>query len=449
MKKKLLFLSIGLLTLGNVSAQNDPNEDKESGEETPYNRWTIEASAGQSKGMRPYSTGYYSSNPDNVLGSINFNSFSLGARYMLSPKFGVRLDGTFDKFENNTKTDSKPFEVNQLRFDLQGVVNASRLLNLEEVIGRFGLLGHFGVSYSRMTPKLDTGYDYDLESPPSNYDRTENNIGIVFGLTPQFRVIDRLAIFLDVSTVYNFRQHFAWDGHYSSQDENLQGQLLTAKLGLSYSFGSEKMHGDWGVIEDKRMEEIDQLDKRIGELETMMNDADKDGVPDYLDVENNSIAGVAVDTKGRMVDLNQNGIPDELEKFVNQSVQQGVTQSTGAAKSEVVKELINEGYIAVFFDFGSTKPTLASTENVAFILNYMRNNPSATADITGYADEIGNTDFNKSLSGKRAENIRDVLIKAGIDGSRLTIVPAGEDTSVDKNSDMARRLVRKATFHIK
>ncbi|RYG51275.1 MAG: OmpA family protein, partial [Chitinophagaceae bacterium] len=436
--------------IGSVSAQTDQDAKEITNEETPYNRWTIEAAAGQAKGMRPYSDGYYSSNPDNVLGSINFNSFSLGARYMISPKFGVKVDGNWEKFENNSKTDSKPFEVNQLRFNVQGVVNASRLLNLEEVIGRFGLLGHAGFSYSRMTPKLDTGNDPDLEFQPSNFDRTENNIGFILGITPQFRVASRFAIFLDISAVYNFRQHFAWDGHYSGSDENLQGQMLLGQLGVSYSFGSGvPMHGDWGVIEDKRMEEIADLDKRIGELETMMNDADKDGVPDYLDVENNSIAGVAVDTKGRMVDMNQNGVPDELEKFVNQSVQQGVTQTAGAAKAEVVKELINEGYIAVFFDFGSTKPTQASTENVAFILNYLRNNPSASADITGYADEIGNTEFNKTLSGNRASGVRDILIKSGIDASRLNIVPAGEDTSVDKNSEMARRLVRKTLFKIK
>lgn len=47
-----------------------------------------------------------------------------------------------------------------------------------------------------------------------------------------------------------------------------------------------------------------------------MNDTDKDGVPDYLDVENNSIAGVTVDTKGRMVDKNNNGVPDELENIL-------------------------------------------------------------------------------------------------------------------------------------
>lgn len=447
MKKQVLFLSLIAFGMGTVSAQNVVI-DKEESYETPFNRWTIEAGVGQSKGMRPYTTGYYSSNPDNILGSIRLNSYGAGVRYMLSPKFGLKFGGAFETFENNEKTDSRPFKVQQLRFDFQGVVNASRLMNLEEIIGRFGLLGHAGISYGRVTPKLDSGYD--PIGAVSNYNRTENNLGLIFGLTPQFRVLNRLAIYFDVSAIYNFRQHFAWDGHYAHTDENLQGMQLATQLGLSYSFGSgEPMHGDWGIIEDKQEEALADLDRRIGELETMMNDADKDGVPDYLDVENNSIAGVAVDSKGRMVDMNQNGIPDELEKYVNTTVKQSSDQTAEAAKTEVVKEMINEGYIAVFFDFGSKKPTQASTENIAFILNYMRNNPSASAEITGYADEIGNSEYNKTLSAQRAENVRDILIKSGVSASRLNIVPAGEDTSVDKNSEMARRLVRKATFKIK
>lgn len=448
MKKKLLFLSFGILVFGHLTAQTEEADAKEVSADETYNKWTVEAGIGPAKGMRPYTEGYYSSNPNSVLGTLNFNSYNLGVRYMISSRFGFKLDGSFDKFENNKKTDSKPFEVNQLRIQLQGVINASRLLSLEEHIGRFGLLAHGGFEYARITPKLETGVD--PVGGTSNADFTENNIGFVFGITPQFRVLDKLAIYLDVSTIYNVRQHFAWDGHYSEADNNLQGQMITGTVGLSYSIGNKsELHGDWGLIEDKRQEEIEELDKRIGELETMMNDSDKDGVPDYLDVENNSIPGVAVDTKGRMVDMNQNGVPDELEKYVNKSVKEGVTQGVTQSNSEVLKELINDGYIAVFFDFGSVKPTPASTQNVAFILNYMRNNPSATADITGYADEIGSSEFNKELSGRRAEYIRNTLIKAGIDGARLNIVPAGEDTSVDKNSDMARRLVRKAIFHIK
>ncbi len=446
MKQKLLLLTISLLALNSGHAQEDDKETVDQGVPTlSFNRWTIEASVGQSKGVRPYTEGYYTSNPTTVLGTIKPNYFNAGVRYMFTPSFGVKLDGSFDKFENNEDTDSQPFEVEQLRFGLQGVINGARLLRIQDQLGRFSFLIHAGLEYSRVTPKLETGVD--PIGGYSNFDRTENNIGIKIGVSPQFRLLDRLALVADISTVANFRQHFAWDGHLSEPDNNLTGQMLMASIGLSYSLGSENLHGDWAIVEDDRMEEIDELDKRIGELETMMNDSDKDGVPDYLDVENNSVAGVAVDSKGRMVDSNQNGVPDELEKYVDSSVQTMVEKSGN--NSDVVKKLINEGYIAVFFDFGSSRPTPASTQNVAFILNYMRNNPSSSADITGYADEIGSTEFNNALSARRAEFIRNTLIKAGIDGSRLNIVPKGEDASVDKDSEMARRLVRKVIFTIK
>jgi hypothetical protein len=35
--------------------------------------------------------------------------------------------------------------------------------------------------------------------------------------------------------ITNFRQHFAWDGHYSETQNNLAGKLLNASFGISYS----------------------------------------------------------------------------------------------------------------------------------------------------------------------------------------------------------------------
>ena len=71
-------------------------------------------------------------------------------------------------------------------------------------------------------------------------------------------------------------------------------------------------------------------------METQMNDSDKDGVPDYLDQENNSVAGVAVDTKGRMVDKNNNGVPDELERYLtnNYSTKESTTIANAAHREQ-------------------------------------------------------------------------------------------------------------------
>jgi len=458
MKKSLLLLSFTLLAYANGIAQvaDKKENSKEANDaiiqEDTYNKWTLEVNVGQSKGTRPYSTGYYSSNPNSVFGSIKPNYYNVGVRYMFSPQFGLKLDGSYDNFKNNPDTNSKPFDVDQYRIGLQGVVNAARLFGIQEQIGRFGLLIHAGFQYARVTPKLDTGIDESLNGQGrpggvSNYGFTENNMGVMFGISPEFRITKRVSIIADFSTVANFRQHFAWDGHYSEQDNNLAGQMIMGSVGLTYSFGQEKLHGDWAIIENKRLEELDALDKRIGELETMMNDADKDGVPDYLDVENNSIPGVAVDTKGRMVDINKNGIPDELEKYMANNF----VDKAQAAQSnvEMVKKLINDGYVTTYFDFNKTKPTNVSTEGIDFMLTYLRNNPDASIEIIGNADEIGKTPANDRLALQRANSVKDILVKAGIAPTRLNVVSKGEDTSVDKDSAGARKLVRRVTFRVK
>src|SRR6187431_1895664 len=117
MKKSLLLLSFSLLSFTGFAQDDKKADDKDANdaviEHNTYNKWTIEAVAGQSKGTKPYSDGYYTSNPNKVLGDFNFNTFGLGVRYMFSPKFGLKLDGNFETFENNEDTDSKPFKTEQ------------------------------------------------------------------------------------------------------------------------------------------------------------------------------------------------------------------------------------------------------------------------------------------------------------------------------------------------
>ncbi len=445
MRKHLLVLSTFLMISfvsnaqdGTSTKKNKEFKEVEQDQEIvydAYNRWSIELAVGQAKGIRPYQDGYYSSNPGKLLGGIQANSFGLGARYMLSPKFGLKLSFNYDKFTDQNDSGSLDFETYQYRANFEGVVNAIRLFSLEESAGRFGLLLHGGIQASRMTSKV--------------LDLTEWNGGLIVGFSPQFRITKTISIIGDVSLLSNFRQHFNWDGSNSDPSNNLSGQMSSFSLGLSFSFGNEKIHGDWAIIEDPKSKELKELESRIGEIETLMNDTDKDGVPDYLDVENNSLPGVAVDTKGRMVDLNNNGVPDELEKYVDKSITNNNNNTSMAVSDGMVTKLINDGYIAAYFDSNKRVPTSASTDNIGFILNYLRTNPGKSVDIIGYADEIGSSAYNDKLSNERAENIKSILVKAGIEASRLNIVGNGIDNSVDKKSEYARRLVRKVVFKIK
>lgn len=426
----------------NAQEKAPQKEEKATSE---YNKWTVEATVGQGKGVKPYMTGYFSSDPRTFLGKPQANSFSLAARYMFSPKFGIKFGLHYDDLKNISNNESLPFEMQMIGISAQGVVNLNRLLGIEEDLNRFGLLAHLGIRVDQMTSKTnDPSIAYNVPASNHNYGRTEYNGGIIVGITPQYRITKKISAFLDVTVQNNYRQHFNWDGSYSAESNNLNGQMITTSLGLTYSIGKGEIHGDWAKIRDKKMEEIEAIGKRVGDIEAQMNDVDKDGVPDYLDQENNSVAGVAVDTRGRMIDLNRNGVPDELERYVDKTNKDAKEESKG----DNIVQMINDGYVCAYYDSGKSNATNTSTEGIDFILSYLRNNPSATINIVGHADEIGKSTYNDALSLKRAENVKNILVKAGVDPSRLNTISQGEDTSVAPDSVEARRLVRKVTFKV-
>ena len=408
-----------------------------------FNRWSIEADFGQAKGSKPYSSdtpsgSYYANNPGKFFGGVDINHVGFGARYMFSPKFGVKANFNIDNLQKQSGSGSLPFQMQHLQFSGEGVANMIRLFDIQNQAGRFGLLFHFGFQVSHMQPQIGPYKDIH-----------EWNGGIVGGLSPQFRIFKNVSVFADFVVNSNVRQHYNWDGQsFSDPKNNLTGSLFRTTLGISVALGKGKIHGDWAIIRDKNDKRLDSLNNKIGEIESLMNDSDKDGVPDYLDVEQNSIAGVAVDTKGRMVDKNNNGVPDELEKYVTNSIASN-NSTTAVASENAVLRLINEGYIAAYFESGKSQPNASSASNIGFILNYLKNSPDKSVEITGYADEIGTTAENDKLASERAQNVKAILVKAGISESRLNIISKGEDTSVNKNSQYARRLVRKTLFMVK
>lgn len=435
-----------LASSGYVYSQETEKKEDEASDSQTLNRWTIEATVGQAKGIRPYMKDYFSSKPGSFFGGVQVNSYSFAARYMFSPVFGIRGRFGYDDLQNQNNTGSKEFRLEQISFRPEGVVNIIRLFGAQDIFGRFGMLVHGGIDVSQVTSKTPNVIEND-----HNNGVTEYNGGLVFGVTPQFRIANKLALMFDVTMLKNLRQHFNWDGSYSDADNNLGGEYISASLGLSYSFGRDKVHGDWAVVKDSKLEEIEALDKRVSDMEEMMNDSDKDGVPDYLDQENNSLAGVAVDTRGRMVDMNKNGVPDELETYFKNNGILPTNSSTtnhNSTSSDEARNLINGGYVSAYFDYNKTKPTNVSSQGIDFILNYLRKNPNSKLEVFGHADELGTNPYNNKLSNDRAESIKAVLIKAGIDASRININSNGEDASVDPNSAEARRIVRRVTFKV-
>ncbi|OYQ39651.1 hypothetical protein CHU92_04580 [Flavobacterium cyanobacteriorum] len=367
-----------------------------------YNRWSFEVLAGQNKAVRPFSEGYYSANPNNYFNFSGVNHFDAGVRYMFSDRFGLKLSGGYDVFTDDGSSGSLPFETKAYNLSLQGVVNLARILRFETFTKRIGLLAHGGVQVAKM-----------YADNPVTGSLNEDNGGFILGLTPQFRITKWLALTGDFSAVSNVRQHLNWDGSYSAKSNNLTGLFYHTSLGLNFYFGNKEAHADWYVSAQNISNVDDEARKRLDEIETLMNDTDKDGVPDYLDQENNTPAGVAVDTRGKYIDLNRNGVPDELEREKsNIRIDQNYISGEGgnsnyASSQEVLAALIEKGYLSIYFNINKDTPNSGSTHNVMLIYKYLLQHPEAKIKLVGYADLRGDEAANVDLSQRRAQKLKN------------------------------------------
>lgn len=390
---------------------------------TDFNRWSIELDGGVNKPQRPMTGGYATSTP-------NFFVVDLGVRYMFNNKFGLKADLGYNSFQE--RDNSPDFDTRYYRLSLQGVSNLGRIMNFENWTKTIGLLGHAGFGVAQ------------LEDENSSFkDRTGHFLA---GVTGQIKLTDRIALTGDFTTIITAGHDGTFDAQSTIDNRGFSGILFNGTAGLTFYLGSNTKHADW-VVDNEN--EFEAINNRLNEIDTKMQDTDRDGVVDYLDAEPNTIAGVMVDTKGRAIDLNNNNIPDEIESYFEKTYGKNANQTALLSNNELIRNLINEGYITTYFDFGKTKPTNVSTEGIDFILTYLRNNPTASVDIIGHADEIGKTPYNDKLSNARANSVKNILVKAKIDPSRLNVIGAGEDNSVEKSSDGARKLVRRVTFKVK
>lgn len=406
-----------------------------------YNRWSVNLNVGTNIGIRPFTSGYYATTP-NYFVKPEFNHVDLNVRHMFNTKFGVMWDFGYDNFSEDSG--SPDFSNNMYRTSFQGVLNMHRVMNWEEFTETFGLQFHLGPGFSFLQAKNTTAFNH--------YD---NIFSILGGATILIKVSEKVAFNLDYTIISNLTHHVALDGQ-SSLDPSLSrtGLVYTTSLGMTFYIGKKDRHADWYWENMDDKEEYKDLLARVEDLETMMNDTDKDGVPDYLDVENNTIGGVAVDTKGRAVDLNNNGVPDELESYINnkygdlQATVNNLISGDNNYSNAQMRSMINGQYVNVFFDFDKTRITTGTISAINFLIKYMNANPTANAEVIGYADEYGDYEYNIGLSRRRAQRVMEMIVRSGIDANRLKLVVKGEDNSVPKNSKLARQLVRRVAFKV-
>ena len=437
MKQYLLAL-VGLLLISEKTLAQfyEPIEDPNQKQAIDsFYKWTLEPEIGMSKSYRPFDPGYYSGHSSKFFNGVQVNHIGFSIRHMVNDKFGYKARLSYDYIHDLYNSDSRVFELNYLQLGFEGVANLFSLCEVNEYVGRWGLLAHGGIHASVLQPMYG-----------NNSFNIGANIGLSYGITPEFRISDRSSIYLDWANSINYFQPYTWNGSNNSDDKT--GTMRTVALGLAINIGYGIKHVDWYFVPRKKeSKEVSDIENRLATIEMKMKDTDKDGVADYLDEEPNSLLGSYVDTKGRMLDKNNDGVPDYIDVYIDNSTKEN---STGNASEDVILQMLNNGFIAAYFYFNSTQPSNNSTPNIGFLYRYMKVHQNAKVVLTGYADVIGSENANRKLSQQRADAVKAMLVKAGIQSARISTIGGSVDNSVDRNnSELARRLMRRVVFQIK
>lgn len=105
------------------------------------------------------------------------------------------------------------------------------------------------------------------------------------------------------------------------------------------------------------------------------------------------------------------------------------------------------GIMNVFFGHDSASPN--SYEDLQYLEFLMKDNPGIKVEISGYTDNTGDADYNKTLSQRRADAVKDYLVEHGIDGFRVKAMGYGVDNPIgDNTTRIGRRLNRRTEFKI-
>jgi OOP family OmpA-OmpF porin len=346
---------------------------------------------------------------------------------MFSAYFGIRMGLTYVSITNASGSGSEIFENELYKIDFQGVINMGHMLNFNEFTSRLGLLAHLGPQISRL--KIKEG-DYA--------GKMDSDGGFIIGITPQFKITNRIVLNADFSYTGNFRQHLNWDGSEAADNKNLFGIMNDLTLGFTYYLGKNKEHADWtwndlAVIKTQKM--LDYETK----IQDLQKDTDKDGIPDYLDLEKNTSAGSIVDSKGRTVVVDKNSTKN------NESIVSDTSNLT--QKEKDFRSIFENENNELFFDFKQVNPNKESKKKIIAIISYMKKYPESTAVLHGYTDSRGGEEFNNRLGLRRSEKVKEIMVLYGIDPSRISLISKGIDKllSEDKNDleslVLARRVV--------
>jgi outer membrane protein OmpA-like peptidoglycan-associated protein len=384
MKKLFLMLAVSMMT-ASVYAQRTAVTANKAGD-----NWYIGINAGVATPMNKFRTN---------LGGGEDYGFMKG----VSPEFGVRIGKNLttvfglaldinnyfgNKSDSKSMFGSKTF-INATDFDILSTWNLNNLFAGYKGEPRaFEVIALVGGGYSRAWAEKQGGInakaaiDFAFNLGAAKQWQLFIEPGVVLGQPyPQYANPFR-------KNVYDGTGSKKWNGAFS------------LKAGINYKFGTSNGTHNFKVEELRDQAEIDALNAKINELRS-----DVDAKNGQINAANQTIN----DLKKKLAECEARPATI-IEKKDNATLQPHVIFRQGSASVD--------------------KAQYASIEMVA---NYMKNHKDSKVRVEGYASPEGKAEFNQKLSEKRAQVVKDVLVKKyKIAADRIEVKGLG---ATDKLSD--------------
>ena len=192
---------------------------------------------------------------------------------------------------------------------------------------------------------------------------------------------------------------------YEGVAYNINKSAFQLNAGIVYKFKNSNGSHNFTIAQLRDQNEIDGLNSQINSLRSDLNDKD-----------------AQLSAKDKQIKDLQNAL-DECNK-----------------KPKYVKPATATNLQpTVLFRQGKAVVDKSQMPNIELIAQYMKNHPEAKVEIKGYAYPEGNKDFNQALSQKRADAVKNVLVKKyKIAADRLTTKGMGATDKLFKQVEFNR-----------
>jgi len=389
-------------------------------------------------------------------------SFGLFANKMFTPVFGIQANGMYGQLQGT----NRPywFKTNTLEGSVNGIINFSNLFrnpyaNKPTKKIRLGVYGMAGIGLLQ--------FDSELRRLESNkfVDKSDQTVEVIFPTALGFKVHLPKNIDVGLEANYRFVNSDKLDGYYRYDDFNVNNNK-TRKVGNNDSYAGLYLVGSYTFGKGENIDRIDNRQVMYDELaaasakaeEAAKNakkeavstndetlDSDNDGVPDYRDKQPNSPAGGVKNPDGIMV-ISQSEL-DALKSINNINVK---VENIGS-DLELIKRLFANWNIAIiYFDFNKAIVKDKYYTELSQLAYLMKMIPEISVKLIGHADIRGGEAYNLSLSEKRSDAVKKILVDAyKLDVSRINIAPEGEAKALSEwNVEKAQTPNRRVEFRI-